>query len=96
MFIFEQCPKNFSGKVFAWKPARSQLRFNTTDSTNPLNLAPSDGNALATPRIGPAKKTTRRGMSIRSRRWNMEIRRWSGLKDHIGDPRKLRGTHEHE
>ena len=45
MFIFEQCPKNFSGKVFTWKPARSQLRFNTTDSTNPLNLAPSDGNA---------------------------------------------------
>ena len=96
MFFFGQCPKNFSSKVYTWKPTRSQPRFNTTDSPNPLKLAPSDGNVLAIPRIGPAKKTTRRCMSIRSRRWNMQIRRWSGLRNLIGDPRKLRGTHEHE
>jgi hypothetical protein len=54
MFLFGQCPKNSSSKVFTWKPASSQLRFNTTDSTNPLKLAPSDGNVLAILRIGPA------------------------------------------
>jgi len=54
MFLFGQCPKNSSSKVFTWKPTSSQLRFNTTDSTNPLKLAPSDGNVLAILRIGPA------------------------------------------
>ena len=57
MFLFRQCPKNFSSRLFPWKPTAFQLCFNTADSATPLKLAPSDGDVLAIPRIGPAKKS---------------------------------------
>jgi len=67
MFLFGQCPKNVSGKVFTWEPTTSQLRFNSADSANPLKLAPFDGNVLEIRRNGPAKKSGEQRSSWRTK-----------------------------
>jgi hypothetical protein len=74
MFLFGQCSKNFSSRLFPWKPTTSQLCFNAPHSAIPLKLGPSNGDVVAIPRNGLANKSGVHGSSWRTN-WRTKHRK---------------------